>query len=496
MSVQPYGIHWFRRDLRIAGNPALLWHWKKHEGRVLGLFSFDRKFLEREDFSHNRFAFFLATLKDLKDQLSKSGGDLLFLDDGPEKAFEKLFSKLKAAGNSLPTSVSFNRDYEPFAVKRDAQLEKLFRSHNIEVHSERDHLLIEPQEITKEGVHSFYQVYSPFQRAWTKKFQTETIQNRILSQKRGLKFLKDFEQDKQDSDLFKLSWKSLLPALRNDTVLEDYEKKTLAKVDIQIPRAGSLQALSKAREFHRKHISQYSHERDIPSHAGTSQMSIFLKNGSITTAQLISICGLEDLSHPKYLNELIWREFYYHILAHRPDVETCAFQAKYDQLKWENREDLFVAWKNGVTGYPIVDAGMRQLNQTGWMHNRVRMIVASFLTKDLLIDYRWGENYFMKKLLDGDLAPNNGGWQWAASTGCDPQPYFRIFNPVLQSQRFDPDGTYIRRFVPELKDFDAKEIHEPWDSSKISVYPKRVVIHAEQKNKALELFKSANKTKS
>jgi deoxyribodipyrimidine photo-lyase len=236
-------------------------------------------------------------------------------------------------------------------------------------------------------------------------------------------------------------------------------------------------------------LGQYDEARDIPGIPGTSQMSIFLKNGSITVAQIIAACKLTD---GKYLNELIWREFYYHILAHRPDVETSAFHEKYNKLQWQNKESYFNAWQEGKTGYPIVDAGMRQLQETGWMHNRVRMIVASFLTKDLLIDYRWGENHFMKLLLDGDLAPNNGGWQWAASTGCDPQPYFRIFNPVLQSQRYDPDGDYIRRYVPELKDFDSKEIHEPWNSSKKSTYPKRIVIHAEQKEKALQLFKSVN----
>jgi deoxyribodipyrimidine photo-lyase len=486
--TKSYGIHWFRRDLRIAGNPALLWSWKQHEGRVLGIFSFDKKFLSREDFSHNRFAFFLESLKDLKSQLRKSGGDLLFLDEGPSEAFPALFEKLKA---NLPATISYNRDYEPFAIQRDAQMEKLFTKYGIRVQSERDHLLIEPSELSKGitpgGEPSFYQVYTPFARTWLKQFQTEPIQKRIENQKQGLKFLKSVEKDEVDPKLFNLTWEKLI-ANTND-ILDHYLKKCRANVNIEIPKAGSLQALQTILQFKKK-LNNYPTDRDIPSVPGTSHASIFLKNGSITTAQIIAALGLDC---GKYLNELIWREFYYHILAHRPDVETQSFQAKYENLKWENKKNYFDAWKEGMTGYPIVDAGMRQLKQTGWMHNRVRMIVASFLTKDLLVDYRWGERHFMHLLLDGDLAPNNGGWQWAASTGCDPQPYFRIFNPLLQSQRFDPEGKYIRQYVPELASLDNKEIHEPWNSSKKTTYPKRIVDHATQKEKALALFKGASK---
>jgi deoxyribodipyrimidine photo-lyase len=482
-----YGLHWFRRDLRIAGNPALLWSWEKHEGRVLGVFSFDKKFLAREDFSHNRFAFFLETLKDLQTQLRKSGGDLLFLDEGPVVAFPALFKRLK----SLPATISYNRDYEPFAIHRDAEMEKLFSSYQMKTHTERDHLLIEPTELSKGqtpgGEPSFYQVYTPFKKTWMKLFQTEQIQTRIESQKQGLKFLKTVEKNEMDPRLFHLTWKKLLPSLAAPEILDDYLKHS--KTEITIPQAGSLQALKIIQSFKKK-LSDYPTDRDIPSIVGTSHASIFLKNGSITTAQIIAALDLKDGT---YLNELIWREFYYHILAHRPDVETKSFRAKYENLKWENKKSYFDAWKEGMTGYPIVDAGMRQLKQTGWMHNRVRMIVASFLTKDLLIDYRWGEKHFMHLLLDGDLAPNNGGWQWAASTGCDPQPYFRIFNPVLQSQRFDPEGKYIREYVPELAHFNDKEIHEPWNSAKKTKYPKRIVDHATQKQKALALFKGASR---
>lgn len=193
-----------------------------------------------------------------------------------------------------------------------------------------------------------------------------------------------------------------------------------------------------------------------------------------------------------FFSELIWREFYYHILYYRPDVEFQSFLSKYRNLDWENNEKYFEAWKEGRTGFPIVDGGMRQLNRTGWMHNRMRMIVASFLTKDLLIDWRWGK-YFMENLLDGDMAANNGGWQWAASTGCDPQPYFRVFNPWLQSQRFDPKGFYIKNHVEELKKADPKDIHKP---VKHIGYPKPIVDHKVQREKVLSLYKSNSRLKS
>jgi deoxyribodipyrimidine photo-lyase len=265
----------------------------------------------------------------------------------------------------------------------------------------------------------------------------------------------------------------------------------LKKVTVPIPPVGGLAALEKLRSFQPK-ITQYGKQRDIPSVAGTSLLSPFFKNGSLTGAQVIAELDLDrpgKLSdgEEKYLKEIVWREFYYHILWHFPKVETTAFLEKFKDLKWENNEKYFEAWKEGKTGYPIVDAGMRQLKKTGWMHNRVRMIVASFLTKDLLIDWKWGEKYFMETLLDGDLAPNNGGWQWAASTGCDPQPYFRIFNPYLQSKKFDPEGKYIKEYIPELKNLSSKEIHEP-ALNRPKEYPLSIVNHAEQREKALKLY--------
>jgi deoxyribodipyrimidine photo-lyase len=487
-----YGIHWFRRDLRVAGNPALQANWKANQGKVLGLFCFDKKFLSREDFSYNRFQFFLETLVSVRDELKKAGGDLLFMDIGPETSFESLFEKLKAAGKPLPNLVSWNRDYEPFARKRDETMSQWFKSHGISVVTERDHCLIEPHEIFKgDDPTSAYQVYSPFSRKWMEFLKTPGVRARIESQKKGLLYLNAYMKEGAPQKLFSLTWKSLLQGEDLADVLSAYQEKNLKKVTIAIPANGAGTALNRVREF-KKAIKNYGKDRDIPSIDGTSKLSQFFKNGSLTGAQVIAELDLDrpgklSEGEEKFLKEIIWREFYYHILWHFPQVETKAFLEKFRNLKWENNESYFKAWKQGLTGYPFVDAGMRQLAKTGWMHNRVRMVVASFLTKDLLIDWKWGEKYFMETLLDGDLAPNNGGWQWAASTGCDPQPYFRIFNPYLQSKKFDPDGSYIREFVPELKGLSAKDIHEP-RLNRPTNYPAPIVDHSVQREKALKIY--------
>ncbi len=483
--MESFGIHWFRRDLRLAGNPALQWSWKQHQGRVVGLFCFDAGFLARSDFSVNRFQFFLETLRALREELREQGSDLLFLDVGPEKAFPKLFSTLPAR----PATFSWNRDYEPFAVERDARIAKLLSAEAIAHHTEPDHCLVEPIEIFKgEDRHSAYQVFTPYSRRWLELFRTPEIQARIQRQKKGLSALK-----KRTGPAFRLTWGELLPKAPAGDLLESYLERNGKGVTVKLPPAGTLAAIDRLSAFKKK-LGDYAESRDVPSSAGTSGMSVYFKNGSFTVAQAIAHLGLEpygkkaETGADKFLSELIWREFYYHVLGRFPRVEKEAFQTNFGRIAWENREDWFEAWKEGRTGFPIVDAGMRQLKTTGWMHNRVRMIVASFLTKDLLVDYKWGEKYFMEQLLDGDLAPNNGGWQWAASTGCDPQPYFRIFNPLLQSQKFDPEGTYIRRYVPELAHLAGDSIHEPSPLERGS-YPQPIVEHATQREKALALYK-------
>ena len=294
---------------------------------------------------------------------------------------------------------------------------------------------------------------------------------------------------------FSLTWAKLLQSSGSKLPdnLDKYIDKNKKSVTIPIPKAGTLEAFKQIESFHSK-VKDYTLDRDFPFLKGTSGLSLFLKNGSISTGQIVSFLnlGLFDKNQlpgkVTFLKEIVWREFYYHVLFHFPHVEKGAFKPTYKNIPWENNKSYFKAWKEGLTGFPIVDAGMRQLRQTGWMHNRVRMIVASFLTKDLLIDWKWGEKYFMEQLLDGDLAPNNGGWQWAASTGCDSQPYFRIFNPWSQGLKFDPDAKYIKKYLPELEEFSPKEIH----SGKIihKSYPKPIVDHKIQREKALKLYKA------
>ncbi len=492
--VAAYGVHWFRRDLRVAGNPALQWSFREHEGRVLGLFMFDRKFLAREDFSANRFGFFLATLRALRDELRSVGGDLLVLDVGPRDALGKLFQTLHKHKLPLPAAVSFNRDYEPFARKRDADISNWLTGEcQVLVHTEADHLLVEPDAFA-ESKTKFYQVFTPFSRRWHDELQTPELRKRIAAQKPGLTYLNKLAKGTQQ-ELFKLTWKDLFGGkVSLPDALESTIEENKKQVTVPLPEAGSLAAIARLRTFKKQGLGEYAERRDLPAVQGTSQLSIYLKNGSLTTAQIMAL--LDNVDQPldvrdgpaTFVKELAWREFYYHVLYHRPEVEHAAHQEKYRDITWENREDFFAAWYQGRTGYPIVDAGMRQLNATGWMHNRVRMIVASFLTKDLLIDWRWGERYFMQQLLDGDLAPNNGGWQWAASTGCDAQPYFRIFSPKLQSEKFDPHGEYIRRWVPELSELSAKQIHEPHAAGIQLDYPRPIVDHQEQKPKALALY--------
>jgi len=494
---KPWGLHWFRRDLRICGNAALQENWKKSQGRTLGIFFFDSQFLSRPDFSHNRFAFFLQTLKSLQTELRNSGGDLLVVDCLPHEGFAKLLDHLRNTADGAPQWVSWNRDYEPFAVARDARMQELLQSRKCEVLTCRDHLIFEPGEILKsEKAGDFYQVYSPFARKWFAQLQTPEGQKRIASQKPE-NYLERL-RTRPDELTFSMHWKSFLaqtsfPFSDSLSAFADQNQKS---VTIPIPDAGFNAAFAKLQVFKPK-VDAYKDSRDFPAVPGTSQLSMYLKNGSLTAAQIVKVLGLGEQAFrgegggSQYIRELAWREFYYAILWHRPDVETQSFLPQYKNLQWSNRQDWFERWQEGTTGFPIVDAGMRELQTTGWMHNRVRMIVASFLTKDLLIDWRWGENHFMKWLLDGDLAPNNGGWQWAASTGCDPQPYFRIFNPWLQSERFDPSGDYIRKFIPELRMAPSAVLHDPEADRSKWKYPSPIVDHRQQKELALALYKSA-----
>jgi deoxyribodipyrimidine photo-lyase len=491
--LPPLGLHWFRRDLRIAGNKALRFNWKKCGGRTLGLFCFDSKFLARADFSSNRFAFFLKTLAALKTELRLQGGDLLVVDCDPLEAFAQLNQYFQ--GQKLQ-AITWNRDYEPFARSRDEKVRDFLQGQNIEIATFRDHLIFEPYEILKsENKSDYYKIYSPYAKKWFSSLQSEKGQERLDEHKRVADYYENLKKGQRTASLFKITWDNFLndPAFPFSDQFEKFENENKKHITIPIPEAGPAVAFQALLDFQSK-IQDYKKNRDIPSLSGTSKLSLYLKNGSLISSQIVSQLKLHHVpwesesGENQFVKEIAWREFYYSILFHRPDVESRSFQPQYVNLKWENSKALFNHWQEGTTGFPIVDAGMRELLQTGWMHNRVRMIVASFLTKDLLVDWKWGENHFMKYLLDGDLAPNNGGWQWAASTGCDPQPYFRIFNPWLQSEKFDPDGLYIKKFVPELAQIPAKALHIP-DADRGRKYPRPVVDHKIQKVKALALYK-------
>lgn len=492
--MKEYGIHWFRRDLRVAANPALRWNQKRHQGNVLGIFCFDHSFLSREDFSHNRFQFFLNSLKELRSELRQLGSDLLVMDIGPQRSFVRLFSEFRRNDLALPQTLTWCRDYEPFARDRDKEIKELIESHGVSTRTFRDHLVIEPNELTKpDNVSEGYQVYSPFARRWLEIFSTPEMYKRISSQTAGFRYLGDLKTGKVQK-VFHARWSTLLDGkMHIEDHLDRFISENSSHVTVPIPQAGSLKAFEALDSFIPR-LKNYKDERDFPQRKSTSHLSPFLKNGSLTLAQIISHLGLtpykkKTSGQDTYFSELIWREFYYHILYRHPNVEKEAFHPQYRDIEWPNNTDWFEAWKMGKTGFPIVDAGMRQLKTTGQMHNRVRMIVASFLCKDLLIDWRWGEKHFMKELLDGDLAANNGGWQWAASTGCDPQPYFRIFNPWLQSAKFDKQGEYIKRFIPELRHLSAKDLHQP--ILDVKDYPQPIVDHKVQREKALAIYYKA-----
>jgi deoxyribodipyrimidine photo-lyase len=414
-------IFWFRRDLRLEDN-AGLYHALKSVQPVLPLFIFDRNILDDlEDEQDARVSFLHQAIQELSHELEGQGSSILVRYGKPLEVWQSLLQEYDIQ------AVYANRDYEPYALERDGQTASLLGEHGISLHTFKDHVIFEQGEVLKQDG-APYTVFTPYSRRWREKLSSrlEAIPNEQGQEEQLSYYLKPYPTPHYFSHFCRIS---PLP-------IPSLESMGFEQSIIEIP----------PRSVSRGLIRNYDKTRDFPAIEGTSRLGIHFRFGTISIREKAR--GAQQLNET-FLNELIWRDFYAMILAHFPHVATQAFRPQYDCIAWRNDEQEFQLWCQGRTGYPIVDAGMRQLNQTGYMHNRVRMIVASFLTKHLLIDWRWGEAYFAQKLLDFDLASNNGGWQWAAGSGTDAAPYFRIFNPASQQAKFDQDYRYVRQWVPE-----------------------------------------------
>ncbi len=419
-----------RRDLRLDDNTAL-YHALKTRENVLPLFIFNSDILRRlVNVSDYRVNFIYDTLLKLKSDLEKIGSTMIIGHGRPLDIFKGLIEKYHIC------SVYCNRDYEPYTNFRDMEVERFLKMNRTDFITYKDHVLFEKEELVKKDGKP-YTVFTPYKNCFLEKLNIETVR----ANKTSL-YYHNF-----------IRTKSLpIPTL---------ESMGFSKVNLTFPPKSLPQNL----------LENYQKDRDFPAKNGTSRLSLHLRYGTVSIRKITALAMLHSET---FLSELIWRNFYSQILWFFPHVTTRAFKPAYDNIRWENNQEQFHAWCNGLTGYPLVDAGMRELNQTGFMHNRVRMVAASFLCKDLLIDWRWGETYFASKLNDYDLASNNGGWQWASGSGCDAVPYFRIFSPDLQTQRFDPDLTYIKNWIPE---FGTDQ------------YPERIIEHTFARDRAIARYK-------
>jgi len=435
-------IFWFRRDLRLHDN-AGLYHALRSDHPVLPLFIFDRNILdELEDKRDARVEFIHNEISNLYQQLKDIGSSIVVRYGKPAEVFQDLLKEYDI------NAVYTNHDYEPYAKDRDERVRNLLQDHNVEFNTYKDQVIFERLEVTKDDGDP-YVVFTPYSRKWhehlaerTEQTNGETIAHHFKSYPTEDHF--DHFHKTRALALIELSDMGFEPT------------------DIEIP----------PREVKRSLIKNYDETRDYPAENGTSRLGIHFRFGTISIREKARRAKqLNDT----FLNELIWRDFYMMILDNFPRVVNESFRPEYDYIQWRNDEAEFEAWCVGKTGYPIVDAGMRQLNEIGYMHNRVRMIVASFLTKHLLIDWRWGEAYFAKKLLDYELSSNNGGWQWAASSGTDAAPYFRIFNPWAQQKKFDPELKYIKQWIPEYG---------------TDAYPEPMVEHKAARERCLETYKA------
>lgn len=475
-----HALVWLRRDLRDHDHAAL-YHALKQHSQVTVAFVFDRDILDALTDKHDRRVEFIwESVLQLKQALQAQGSDLVVRYGRARDEVPALAQQLQV------TAVYANRDYEPVAIARDALVAERLQAVGIAMHLFKDQVLFEQDEVLSQAGKP-YGVFSPYKNAHLAKLNAY--------------YLKPYPVERYRSALARMPAQAL-PSLED----MGFARTNLSSMRLPVGMQGAQTLFA---DFLQR-IDQYHEARNFPAVKGVSYLSVHLRFGTISVRQLAQ-AAWQLVQHGNtgamgWLNELIWRDFYFQILYHRPDLQQGrAYKVEYDALPFENRSDWFEAWCAGQTGFPIVDAAMRQLNETGYMHNRLRMVVASFLVKDLLIDWRWGERYFADKLIDFDFAANNGGWQWAASTGCDAQPYFRIFNPQSQSEKFDPQGQFIRKYVPELADIALPHIHAPWSdkaqknslfsSAQATPYVRPIVNHATQRDLALALYKNNMKAK-
>ncbi len=430
--MQQITLFWFRRDLRLDDN-AGLYHALKNNQSVLPIFIFDKNILNKlEDKKDARVEFIYDAVINLQTQLQELGSSIKVFYSTPEKVFNELNKEYNI------NAVYTNHDYEPYADERDKAVKNFLAKNNIEFKTFKDQCVFEKDEVTKDDGKP-YTIFTPYSRKWKLRltdFHVKPYPNK--------KYFKNFIQT----------------TAFNTPSLKDIG---FEKSDLEIP----------GKTISKSIVTNYKEQRDFPAIKGTSKLSVHLRFGTVSIRALTKQALILNET---WLSELIWRDFYMMILYHFPHAAKNSFKTQYDRIEWRNNETEFKIWCEGKTGFPIVDAGMRELNATGFMHNRVRMIVASFLVKDLLIDWRWGEAYFAQKLLDFDLSANNGGWQWAAGSGCDAAPYFRVFNPTEQTKKFDPKHEYIKKWIPEFNTSD---------------YPQPIVDHAQARLRVLAVYKAA-----
>ncbi|MEO8446598.1 MAG: deoxyribodipyrimidine photo-lyase [bacterium] len=472
-------IFWFRKDLRIVDNKGFA----EFINKISDSSKFALIYIKNKDsfkyFGEKRISFLIECLDELKSELDLLGLTLNILEGKSSEVFEKIIREYKEV------SVYCNEQVEPYCLRRDELVKKLITDSGGSFYKFTDTTIFNLGEI-KNGEEKQYKVYTPFKNQCLERLTDE-----------------HYKKIRVDLNLLQKKNQIKIKAKTYDT-----EKNYAKLARSEFLRGGRKEALKLLKDFYEIGIVDYSKKRNFPSVRGTSLLSAHIHFGTVSIRECLrtayvklgkSSKGKEDIQ--KWMNELFWREFYYNITYHNPKIMNQSFNREYDKLKWNYDEDNFENWCKGKTGFPIVDAGMRQLNQEGWMHNRVRMITAMFLTKDLFIDWRYGEKYFADNLIDLDLSSNNGGWQWSASTGVDAQPYFRIFNPYLQSKKFDKSGAYIKKYIPELKNVPEEFIHEPHLMSGMEQkmyeviigkdYPQPVVEHSRAREEVIKNFKEA-----